>query len=140
MEFKTKDQNHVEWAKAMKELFLPGLRDFVKSFYPLGPIWSPVGKMTPTTTTKIPASSAPAPPSAPIFRTETSQASPQPKQGMSAVFQEISSGKSVTEGTIDSAYNVTYSLAKDQLIRFRFRFLFQSTILVSIRLFGGRYI
>ncbi|KAL9691825.1 hypothetical protein QQ045_012252 [Rhodiola kirilowii] len=27
-------------AKALKELYLPGLRDYVKAFYPLGPVWS----------------------------------------------------------------------------------------------------
>ncbi|KAA0036607.1 hypothetical protein IC582_001643 [Cucumis melo] len=100
VEFKSKDQNHVEWAKAMKELFLTGLRDYVKSFYPLGPVWNPAGKMTPATSTKVPApsASAPPPPSAPLFNTETSQASARPKEGMAAVFQEISSGKSVTGG------------------------------------------
>ncbi|CAK9315882.1 unnamed protein product [Citrullus colocynthis] len=100
VEFKSKNQNHVEWAKAMKELFLPGLRDYVKSFYPLGPVWSPAGKVIPATSMKVTARSAPAPPppSAPLFSTETSQASARPKEGMAAVFQEISSGKSVTEG------------------------------------------
>lgn len=108
MEFKSKDPNHVEWAKAMKELYLPGLRDYVKSFYPLGPVWNPAGKMTPATSTKVPAPGAPPPPSAPLFSTETCQASARPKEGMAAVFQEISSGKSVTQGTIDSAYKIIF--------------------------------
>lgn len=86
----------------MKELFSTGLRDYVKSFHPLGPVWNPAGKMTPATSTKVPApsASAPPPPSAPLFNTETSQASARPKEGMAAVFQEISSGKSVTGGTM----------------------------------------
>ncbi|KAF9676011.1 hypothetical protein SADUNF_Sadunf09G0094000 [Salix dunnii] len=63
VQYKSKDPNHVEWAKALKDLYLPGLRDYVKSHYPLGP-----------------ASSS------------------KPKEGMAAVFQEISSGKSVTAG------------------------------------------
>ncbi|XP_023511481.1 cyclase-associated protein 1-like [Cucurbita pepo subsp. pepo] len=95
VEFKNKDQNHVEWARAVKELFLPGLRDYVKRFYPLGPVWNPAGKMAKAPT---PSAPAPPPPSAPLFSTETSQASTRPKEGMAAVFQEISSGKSVTEG------------------------------------------
>uniref|UniRef100_A0A803LP53 Adenylyl cyclase-associated protein n=1 Tax=Chenopodium quinoa TaxID=63459 RepID=A0A803LP53_CHEQI len=65
IEYKNKDPNHVEWAKALKELYLPGLRDYVKSFYPLGPVWSTSSKAT---------------------------------VGMSAVFQEISSGGAVTSG------------------------------------------
>lgn len=94
----------------MKELFLPGLRDYVKSFYPLGPVWSPAGKVIPATSMKVTARSAPAPPppSAPLFSTETSQASARPKEGMAAVFQEISSGKSVTEGTIGSVYKFIF--------------------------------
>lgn len=106
MEFKNKDQNHVEWAKAVKELFSQGLRDYIKNFYPLGPVWNPACKRTPDTSTKSSAPSAPAPPppSAPLFSTDSSQASPRPKEGMAAVFQEISSGKSVTQGTIDSVY------------------------------------
>uniref|UniRef100_A0A803LDS2 Adenylyl cyclase-associated protein n=1 Tax=Chenopodium quinoa TaxID=63459 RepID=A0A803LDS2_CHEQI len=65
IEYKNKDPNHVEWAKALKELYLPGLRDYVKSFYPLGPVWSTSSKAT---------------------------------VGMSAVFQEISSGGAATSG------------------------------------------
>ncbi|KAL9296422.1 hypothetical protein ACSQ67_022318 [Phaseolus vulgaris] len=45
VEYRNKDPNHVEWAKALKELYLPGLRDYVKSFHPLGPVWSPTGKV-----------------------------------------------------------------------------------------------
>ncbi|KAL6218586.1 hypothetical protein ACLB2K_011796 [Fragaria x ananassa] len=104
VEYKTKDPNHVEWAKAIKELYLPGLREYVKSFYPLGPVWSPTGTAVTAAPSKpkAPAPGAPAPPPAPsasLFSSETSQASSsRPKQGMAAVFQEINSGKPVTSG------------------------------------------
>ncbi|MED6179675.1 F-actin-capping protein subunit alpha [Stylosanthes scabra] len=38
VEYRNIDPNHVEWAKSLKELYLPGLRDYVKGFYPLGPV------------------------------------------------------------------------------------------------------
>ncbi|XP_050235047.1 cyclase-associated protein 1 [Mercurialis annua] len=102
VEYKSKDPNHVEWAKAMKELYLPGLRDYVKSHYPLGPTWGTAGKAPSSTPSKAPAPSAPAappPPPASLFSAESSQpSSSKPKQGMSAVFQEINSNKSVTAG------------------------------------------
>ncbi|KAL4280235.1 hypothetical protein GQ457_03G002770 [Hibiscus cannabinus] len=104
VEYKTKDPNHVEWAKALKELYLPGLRDYVKSHYPLGPVWNASGKKVSTAPSKAPPPSAPGPPAAPCpppashFSSESSKpSSSQPKQGMSAVFQEINSG-SVTTG------------------------------------------
>ncbi|KAK1293411.1 hypothetical protein QJS10_CPB17g02178 [Acorus calamus] len=105
VEYKNKDPNHTEWAKALKELYLPGLRDYVKSFYPLGPVWNPTGKTTVSTTPstsatpKAPPSKLPAPPPPPpasLFTSEPS--SSRPKEGMAAVFQEISSGKPVTSG------------------------------------------
>jgi adenylyl cyclase-associated protein len=77
-----KDPDHVEWAKALKELYVPGLRDYVKNFYPLGPVWQSPGSAT----NKAP--SAPSPPTASLAM---SSASSQPKSGMSAVFDEISS-------------------------------------------------
>ncbi|KAG4994009.1 hypothetical protein JHK86_030836 [Glycine max] len=96
VEYRNKDPNHVEWAKALKELYLPGLRDYVKSFHPLGPVWSPTGKIF--APSKASAPSAPPPPSASLFSSESSQASSsKPKEGMSAVFQQISSGN-VTSG------------------------------------------
>lgn len=104
VEYKTKDPNHVEWAKAMKELYMPGLREYVKSFYPLGPVWSPTGTAVTAAPSKpkAPAPGAPAPPpppSASLFSSETSKASSsRPKEGMAAVFQEINSGKPVTSG------------------------------------------
>ncbi|KAK7351850.1 hypothetical protein VNO77_11586 [Canavalia gladiata] len=96
VEYRNKDPNHVEWAKALKELYLPGLRDYVKGFYPLGPVWSPTGK--PIAPSKVPAPAPPPPPPASLFSSESSQAScSKPKEGISAVFQELSSG-SVTAG------------------------------------------
>lgn len=102
VEYKSKDPNHVEWAKAIKELYLPGLRDYVKSHYPLGPVWSATGKPA-AAPPKAPTPGAPAPPPPPpasLFSSESSQASSsRPKEGMAAVFQEISSGKPVTSGS-----------------------------------------
>ncbi|XVE49066.1 hypothetical protein DITRI_Ditri01bG0052300 [Diplodiscus trichospermus] len=93
VEYRNKDQNHVEWAKALKELYLPGLRDYVKSHYPLGPVWAASGKKASSVPSKAPPPGAPAPPPPPpasLFSSEPSQpSSSQPKQGMSAVFQEI---------------------------------------------------
>jgi len=111
VEYRNKDPDHVEWAKALKDLYMPGLRDYVKKHYPLGPVWGPAGGASASQpkvvapTPKAPAPKAPAakappppaPPSAPLFTTEKSPKSSQPKQGMSAVFQEISS-KPVTAG------------------------------------------
>ncbi|KAH6786038.1 hypothetical protein C2S51_038493 [Perilla frutescens var. frutescens] len=102
VEYRNKDANHVEWAKALKELYLPGLRDYVKVHYPLGPIWSATGKIAASAPAKTPTRGAPAPPPPPpasLFSSETAQPSPSaPKEGMSAVFAEISSGKPVTSG------------------------------------------
>jgi adenylyl cyclase-associated protein len=81
VEYKNKDPDHVEWAKALKELYVPGLRDYVKNFYPLGPVWQPPRSAT---------NKAPSAPS-PTASLAMSSASSQPKSGMSAVFDEISS-------------------------------------------------
>ncbi|KAJ4850397.1 F-actin-capping protein subunit alpha [Turnera subulata] len=110
VEYRSKDPNHVEWAKGLKELYLPGLKDYVKSHYPLGPVWNPNGKPATSVTLKAPAPAPasasprgpgpapPPPPPASLFSSETSQpSSSKPKQGMAAVFQEISS-KPVTAG------------------------------------------
>ena len=101
VEYRNKDQNHVEWAKALKELYLPGLRDYVKSHYPLGPVWNASGKKASSAPSKAPPPGAPAPPPPPpasLFSSEPSQpSSSYPKQGMSAVFQEINTGN-VTAG------------------------------------------
>ncbi|KAL7118789.1 hypothetical protein ACP275_02G023500 [Erythranthe tilingii] len=109
VEYRNKDANHVEWAKALKELYVPGLRDYVKGHYPLGPVWSATGKIAsasapapaPVKATP-PGPGAPAPPPPPpasLFSSETTQpSSSRPKEGMSAIFQEINSGKPVTSG------------------------------------------
>ncbi|XXG81382.1 hypothetical protein AAC387_Pa09g2032 [Persea americana] len=103
VEYRNKDADHVEWAKAIKELYLPGLRDYVKSFYPLGPVWSTTGRTTVAVSTsgqpRAPPPKTPAPPPPPpasLLSSDTT--SSRPKEGMSAVFQEISSGKPVTAG------------------------------------------
>lgn len=102
--YRNKDSDHAEWAKALKELYLPGLRDYVKSFYPLGLVWgrpvtAPISAPSSTLTmAKAPPGKAPAappPPAAPLFSSETAA---RPKLGMSAVFEEINSSKSVTSG------------------------------------------
>ncbi|CAI9104507.1 OLC1v1003192C2 [Oldenlandia corymbosa var. corymbosa] len=102
VEYRSKDPNHVEWAKALKELYVPGLRDYVKAHCPLGPVWSASGKTIVSAPPKAPAAGAPAPPPPPpasLFTSEPPKASSsQPKAGMSAVFQEINSGKPVTSG------------------------------------------
>ncbi|XP_022876272.1 cyclase-associated protein 1-like [Olea europaea var. sylvestris] len=101
VEYRNKDANHVEWAKALKELYVPGLRDYVKSHYPLGPIWSATGKTTASAPPKVskPGGPAPPPPPAKLFYSETHQpSSSRPKEGMAAVFHEINSGQSVTSG------------------------------------------
>ncbi|KAI3509578.1 hypothetical protein L1887_24956 [Cichorium endivia] len=97
VEYRNKDQEHVEWAKALKELYVPGLRDYVKNHYPLGPVWSTTGATVaaPPTSSKP---SAPTPPNASLANlASSSSSSSRPKQGMAAVFQEISSGP-VTAG------------------------------------------
>ncbi|XP_073105312.1 cyclase-associated protein 1 isoform X2 [Elaeis guineensis] len=105
VEYRNKEPDHVEWAKALKELYLPGLRDYVKGFYPLGPGWGPAGSVIVSAPLSSPSSSKasqakapapPPPPSASLFSSETEPL--QPKQGMSAIFQEINSGKAMTAG------------------------------------------
>ncbi|EPS61598.1 adenylyl cyclase-associated protein [Genlisea aurea] len=102
IEYRNKDANHVAWAKAVKELYIPGLRDYVKTHYPLGPVWSTTAKTVAPAPKKAPTPGAPAPPPPPpasLLSTEASQpSSSRPKDGMAAVFQEINSGKGVTSG------------------------------------------
>ncbi|XP_024979484.1 cyclase-associated protein 1 [Cynara cardunculus var. scolymus] len=100
VEYRNKDANHVEWARALKELYIPGLRDYVKSQYPLGPVWSATGAAVsaPPKASKPSAPAPPPPPPASLFTSESSQpSSSRPKEGMAAVFQEIGS-KPVTAG------------------------------------------
>ncbi|KAM7479298.1 hypothetical protein LguiA_027511 [Lonicera macranthoides] len=96
VEYKNKDQNHVEWAKALKELYVPGLRDYVKCHYPLGPVWSATGK-TISTQPKAPGPPAPPPASLCCSGSPRPSSSSGSKQGMAAVFQEINAG-AVTSG------------------------------------------
>lgn len=107
VEYKSKDPDHVEWAKAVKELYVPGLRDYVKSYHPLGPVWNPAGVSAPTSSPSRslePRGPAPPPPPpASLVSADSSAASPScSKVGMTAVFQEISSG-SVTSGTSNNS-------------------------------------
>lgn len=101
VEYRSKDSNHVEWARALKELYIPGLRNYVKTHYPLGPVWSATASAVSVPAKAAPKPSAPAPPPPPpasLFSTESSQpSSSRPKEGMAAVFQEIGS-KPVTAG------------------------------------------
>ncbi|KAL7599381.1 cyclase-associated protein 1 [Lactuca sativa] len=105
VEYRNKDANHVEWARALKELYIPGLRDYVKSHYPLGPVWSATGAAVsvsasapPKAASKPSGPAPPPPPPASLFTSESSQpSSSRPKVGMAAVFQEIGS-KPVTAG------------------------------------------
>ena len=110
IEYKNKDANHVEWAKALKELYLPGLRDYVKCHYPLGPVWGTSANATVSVAPKASprtAPAAPTPPPASLFTSDTAKpSSSQPKTGMSAVFSEISSG-SLTSG---SCFTHSFSL------------------------------
>ncbi|MFS7933338.1 putative adenylate cyclase-associated CAP [Helianthus anomalus] len=108
VEYKNKDSNHVEWAKALKELYVPGLRDYVKSHYPLGPVWSATGVTVtvPSKSSKPGAPAAPNPPPSSLASSSSSSSSSSSKQGMAAVFQEISS-KPVTAGTFPFIFFLT---------------------------------
>ncbi|GJM96435.1 hypothetical protein PR202_ga13271 [Eleusine coracana subsp. coracana] len=59
VEYRNKDPDHVEWAKALKDLYMPGLRDYVKKHYPLGPVWGPAGGVSQPKAT-VPTPKAPA--------------------------------------------------------------------------------
>ncbi|KAH7292588.1 hypothetical protein KP509_29G076200 [Ceratopteris richardii] len=112
VEYRNKDANHVEWAKSMKELYLPGLRDYVKSFHVTGPSWNPKGVRcsefsTPTagSAPKLPGKGAPpppppGPPPPPPQLTAVSSASSSgsTRDGMNAVFKEINKGEAITSG------------------------------------------
>eukprot|EP00252_Welwitschia_mirabilis_P011087 TRINITY_DN24922_c0_g1_i1.p1 TRINITY_DN24922_c0_g1~~TRINITY_DN24922_c0_g1_i1.p1 ORF type:complete len:484 (+),score=108.89 TRINITY_DN24922_c0_g1_i1:371-1822(+) len=102
VEYKGKDSNHVEWAKSLKEIFVPGLRDYVRKYHPQGPVWNPSGaeacKVLSSAKAKpvAPGPCAPPPPPPPSF--ESTDASEKSKKGMNAVFQEISKGEAITSG------------------------------------------
>ncbi|CAM6099043.1 unnamed protein product [Calypogeia fissa] len=115
VEYKTKDPNQVEWAKSVKDLYVPGLRDYVKKFHTTGPAWNPngveVGKFE-AQKASAPASGPKAPPPPPKgpprpppppgptagLAAGPSSAPPTPANSMSAVLQEISKGEAVTAG------------------------------------------
>lgn len=105
VEHRNKDPNHVEWARAMKELFVPGLRDYVKKFHVTGPAWNPKGidcaefSTISSGSAPPPASRAPPPPPPGALPPISSSSSPgAARQGMNAVFGEISKGEAVTTG------------------------------------------
>lgn len=80
----------------LKELYVPGLRDYVKAHYALGLVWSSTGKII---SANRGGPSPPQPPPASLVSSGTTQSSSsRPKKGMSAVFAEINSGKPVTSG------------------------------------------
>jgi adenylyl cyclase-associated protein len=116
VEYRGKDPDYVEWAKALKELYLPGLRDYVKQFHTRGPAWNPIGvefsQWRPGTAEAAkkpsapppppkgpppppPPSFAPPPPALPSSKPSSSAGAPL---SMSAVFQDINRGESVTAG------------------------------------------
>lgn len=111
VEHRNKDANHVEWAKAMKEVFLPGLRDYVKKFHATGPAWNPKGieydkfstVSSSTAPPPAPRAGPPPPPGAPPpppsgIPPAATASSGDSRQGMNAVFRELSKGEAVTSG------------------------------------------
>lgn len=110
VEYKSKDSNHVEWAKTLKEFFVPGLRDYVRKNYPVGPTWNPTGvdvtefkanssSFVPSPPKVLPQNtSLPSPPPPPRPTPVSVDGTGGPKGGTSAVFQEINRGRSVTAG------------------------------------------
>lgn len=124
MEYRGKDANHVEWARALKELYLPGLQSYVKQYHTTGPSWNPSGvdvsDWSPGSQEPAKKKSAPPPPpprgppppppgvppppppSGSLAPPPTSASTPSSSGGaplsMSAVFQEINKGESVTAG------------------------------------------
>lgn len=110
VEYKSKDSNHVEWAKALKEFFVPGLRDYVRKNYPVGPTWNPTGvdvkEFKANNSSLVPASpnalpqdtSLPPPPPPPRSLPVSADGTGGLKASTSAVFQEINKGETVTAG------------------------------------------
>ncbi|KAF6156563.1 hypothetical protein GIB67_000028 [Kingdonia uniflora] len=92
--------------KASIQLDVIEMRDYVKSLYPLGPVWSLTGKTNVSAparaSSKVPPPGAPAPPptsAGSLFSSDCSKApASRPKAGMVAAFQGISSGETVTAG------------------------------------------
>lgn len=114
VEYRNKDANHVEWAKAIKELYLSGLRDYLKKFHVTGPSWNSKGVScseflaSSTGSASKPAAGRAAPPPPPprgpppsapsIGAVPPADLSGGSRQGMNAVFKEISKGQEVTAG------------------------------------------
>ncbi|KAL3682851.1 hypothetical protein R1sor_000873 [Riccia sorocarpa] len=123
VEYKSKDPNHVEWAKAIKDLYVPGLRDYVKKFHTTGPAWSPngfdVSQFNPVASEPPPVPAMPKvaapppaprgpppppppgpppPPPPPAPSSAASSSASSPAASMSKVFEQISRGTDVTKG------------------------------------------
>jgi adenylyl cyclase-associated protein len=109
VEYRGKDPNHVEWARALKELYLPGLQSYVKQYHITGPSWNPSGvdvsQWSPgsqETAKKKSAPPPPPPPPGPLAPPPSSASTPSSSgggpPGMSAVFQELNKGENVTAG------------------------------------------
>lgn len=123
VEYKTKDPNHVEWARALKDLYLPGLREYVKNYHTTGPAWNPSGvdfaQWNPgsadapkkTSAPPPPPPRGPPPPPPPPGPLAPPPSTPGSSAGtplsMSAVFQEINKGEQVTTGQCSlQAYSI----------------------------------
>ncbi|KAG6542898.1 hypothetical protein Mapa_015802 [Marchantia paleacea] len=120
VEYKTKDPNHVEWAKAVKDLYIPGLKDYVKKFHTTGPAWNEKGidvsqfggaatkarTAAPSAPPSAPRAPPPPPPPGPppppppppsgIASSSSGAAAHAPAASMSEVFKELSKGEAVT--------------------------------------------
>ncbi|GAQ84855.1 Adenylate cyclase-associated protein [Klebsormidium nitens] len=115
MAYRNKDAQHVEWCKALKAVFLPGLKDYVKQHQTTGPAWKPNGipisqfkgeapaSTAPPAATRTPPPpprKAPAPPPTPPAGSllQPRAAAPAPASGMSALLQDLNKGDAVTSG------------------------------------------
>lgn len=110
VEYRNKDANHVEWAKSIKELYIPGLRDYTKKFHATGPSWNSKGvgyseflASNSRSSKSVGRGAPPPPPGAPpppppIAAMPSVDVSGGSRQGMNAVFKEISKGEQVTSG------------------------------------------
>jgi adenylyl cyclase-associated protein len=113
LEYRNKDETHVNWCKALKALFVE-LKAYVKMHHPTGPAWDPKGVEvaalgsaaagSAAAPPRPPASNAPAPPPPPPPGTLTAPrggagAAAKPAgPGMSAVLSALNKGEAVTSG------------------------------------------
>ncbi|CAI5944064.1 unnamed protein product [Closterium sp. NIES-64] len=102
---------HVEWARALKELYMVGLKEYIKKFHLTGPSWSASGLDLPAYLSSAP-SAAPAPPrGGPPPPPRGAPPPPPPPAAsagggggggggadMSKVFSELNKGEAVTAG------------------------------------------